>query len=71
MKLYNTNEKYGDWGPFDAESKEALADEMGDLLRKWAAEKLGEKAMADELNDLLAMMRCEFIAGLVEGDDNE
>ena len=37
-KFRNNNEKYGDVGPFEATSKEALADEMADTFKDWAKE---------------------------------
>ena len=72
MRYYNTNEKYGEPGPFEAESKEALADEMMDTFKRWSFEKI----LKDDLPCLVSFedaefkyiheMRTEFIAGLEE-----
>lgn len=37
---YNNNEMYGDCGPFEAESKEDLADEMTETFESWADEEI-------------------------------
>ena len=37
-KFYNNNPDFGTSGPFEAESKEALLDEMMPTIRQWAEE---------------------------------
>jgi hypothetical protein len=70
-KYYNTNERYGEAGPFEAQSRERLADEMTDTFRKWAREfAIGSRiedptADVDEMAEMLRM-RSEFIEGLEE-----
>jgi hypothetical protein len=64
-KFRNNNGKYGDAGPFDAESKEELADEMMPTFELWAK----EAAVRGETNDaesLVEEMRDEFISSLEE-----
>lgn len=39
MKIENTNDSFGDAGPFEAESIDTLVDEMIPTLRRWAEEK--------------------------------
>ena len=39
MKIYNNNPAFGDGGPFEAESFEALADEVEDLFNDAAREE--------------------------------
>ncbi|MCP4679696.1 MAG: hypothetical protein GY854_30240 [Deltaproteobacteria bacterium] len=56
MRYHNTNDKFGMGGPFDAESREALADEMAEQFQIWSAET-GQPA--DDI-------RAEFIEGLAE-----
>jgi hypothetical protein len=74
IKFLNTNERYGDDGPFEAESKEELADGMQDQFEVWAIEERSKlengEAMTDEEADAfdaqaIAEMREEFINGLV------
>jgi len=43
MKIRNTNSGYGDAGPFEAVSFEALADEMTSLFHEWAHDALQEE----------------------------
>ena len=57
-KYYNTNERYGWCGPYEAESKEQLADEMIPCFEDWASDA-NCYVTVDE-------MREEFIAGLEE-----
>ena len=67
MNLYkNTNEKFGESGPFEAESRETLADDMVLLFRSWTSEC---ETDADDFTDadlalIMDGMRTEFIAGL-------
>jgi len=58
MKFENLNEKYGWNGPFEADSKEDLADMMMSTLRDWADEPNSTQTVAE--------MRQEFINGLEE-----
>jgi len=46
-KFYNTNERYGDGGPYTAPSKESLAAEMLPCFKTWALEATvpGEKVV--------------------------
>lgn len=77
MKIYNTNDAFGHAGPFEAESFEALADEMMPTIKTWAEEKLDRfddavahgEADADDrpqLSDIIDRIRDEFIDGLEE-----
>lgn len=59
MKYANTDERFGYAGPFEAESKEILADEMMPTLQVWA----------DEANRDVADLREEFINALKELDE--
>ena len=63
-KYYNNNERYGDAGPFEAESREALADEMMPTFELWAREAAARGEAAS-----VAKMREEFITGLDEVDE--
>ena len=75
-KFYNTNERYGDSGPFEAESKDALADEMSDKFVEWATDEYTMLAWTGNIGDDVEMddfirertseMRTEFITGLEE-----
>lgn len=80
MKIINTNELFGDRGPFDADSFEALADEMMPTITDWAQEELSkfddmvEHYEADDvdrpqLHDIIQQMRDDFIDGLEEISD--
>jgi hypothetical protein len=75
IKFYNTKSEFGDDGPFEAFSKEALADEMMPTLKSWAREAaknsmdtqndVGGNYMEDDFYmDHLRDMRAEFIDGL-------
>jgi hypothetical protein len=57
---YNHNSAFGDSGPFEADSKETLANEMEDLFYIWAKEK----------NKTQGEIRNAFIAGLELTDEN-
>ena len=65
MKIYNNNDAYGDCGPFEAESFEALADEMRDLFIEWSE---AEAVQSDDENQhsIFKRMRRDFIEGLTE-----
>lgn len=73
IKFYNTNDLYGDSGPFEAESKDAVADELfGELFRQWADDVWASSNIdeADETeaewkSGYMAQMREELISGLV------
>ena len=69
-KFYNNNERYGDCGPFQAETREALADEMADTFEQWANEEYDrneEQGNGEEFKkQAIAKMRSEFISGLDE-----
>jgi hypothetical protein len=75
MKIRNTKPEFGDCGPFEADSFEALADEMTERFLLWADE------VFDECNDpdlgidvdrdawvdgYTARLRDDFIRGLEE-----
>ena len=74
MKIRNNNPGYGDAGPFEAASFEALADEMTSLFHDWANDHLTEELdrgfeVHDEaayIAERIAEMRAELIAGLEE-----
>jgi hypothetical protein len=57
MKYYNTDDRYGDCGPFEAESKEALIDEMNSTFLEWINQ--GSNLSLDD-------MRSEFRNALEE-----
>ncbi len=82
MKIYNNNDEFGYCGPFEAESFEALADEMMPALEQWADEKLSryndqvEEGLLDAediptLEDIIEEMRDDFISGLEDITDEE
>lgn len=70
--FYNTKEEFGMCGPFEAPSKESLADEMEPTFREWAEEKFqrdDEATLEFKVEYIAAsmeQMRREFIAGLEE-----
>lgn len=70
--FYNTNSHYGVSGPFEAASKESLAETMHPTFRLWAEDRWEEDQDADldSKGDYIAQaidqMRREFIAGLAE-----
>lgn len=75
MKAYrNTNEAYGMPGPFEAESREALANEMMPTFREWAKQAFwrhddSADATEDELEfiaEYIGECRREFISSLEE-----
>lgn len=69
MKIRNTNPLYGDAGPFECQSKEAMADEMKDHFLNWARERYdmipdpGVGRVVFVHKEVLRMTQ-EFIAGL-------
>ena len=72
MKLfYNSNDAFGEPGPFEAESAEALADEMEETFKDWArSEWENDFATTEGKHQFVPRrvqeMRREFIAGLEE-----
>ena len=61
----NTNDAYGMSGPFNAESKEALADQMAETFKAWANEKVNsEEILPEDVDEEIAAKRAEFIDGL-------
>lgn len=61
----NTNNAYGMSGPFEAESKDDLADGMMSTFRVWATERVSSGEIDQEyLEQDIADMRAEFISGL-------
>ena len=60
-KFTNTDSNFGMSGPFEAESKEALADEMTETFVEWATQ-----ARAYDIDIAVSVMRKQFIAALVE-----
>jgi hypothetical protein len=65
MWYYNIDERFGECGPFKANSKEQLADEMEPTLMEWATEEV-EKHPGMEMEDCVAQIRASFINALVE-----
>lgn len=74
MKQFiNTSEQFGDAGPFEAESKEALADEMQQSFEMWADEEMLRHHEINEVwpgrhvyHETIEQLRSDFIAGLKE-----
>ena len=72
MRIYNNNPAFGDEGPHEATSFEALADEMQPSFEEWADEEEARDTRGDWEDPLapreerIAQMRREFIAGLTE-----
>ena len=70
--FYNTNSQYGASGPFQAASKEALAESMHPTFRLWAEDRWEEEpevepeAKADYIAEAIEQMRKAFIAGLAQ-----
>jgi rubrerythrin len=71
MKTYrNTNSAYGMSGPFEAESREALADEMMPTFERWAKEAyIRDYNDSFRVENEIEAYRAEFIAGLEEVED--
>ena len=76
---YNTNDEFGMPGPWEAESREVLADEMTPTFQEWADQAwvslLDQDAEGFEeadpdyqefLAERMAELRSRFIAGLAE-----
>ena len=64
-KFKNTDNSFGEAGPFEAESKEELAEGMMSIFRTWAMEAVAR----DETNDVDAAIeetRINFIDALEE-----
>lgn len=76
--FYNMNSVFGATGPFEAASKEALAEQMHPTFRLWAEDRWEEdsEAAADPegkaayIRQAIEQMRGEFLAGLVEAAPN-
>jgi hypothetical protein len=69
MKMYlNTKVEFGEAGPFEAESKETLADEGNGVFLNWADESWRAQGNNDTrtVADHLAEIRQDFIDGLEE-----
>jgi hypothetical protein len=74
--FYNTNSQYGTSGPFEAASKEDLAEAMHPTFRLWAEDRWEEDPDADLDADpnakgeyiarAMEQMREAFIRGLAE-----
>lgn len=70
--FYNTNSRYGASGPFEAASREALAETMHPTFRLWAEDRWEEDpeieldAKGEYIARAIEQMRGEFIAGLAE-----
>ena len=70
--FYNTKPEFGMGGPFDAPSRESLADEMLPTFTLWAEEKWNKDEDPSVPNkesyiyEAIHDMRREFIAGLEE-----
>jgi len=71
-RFYNTNSRYGASGPFEATSKEFLAETMHPTFRLWAEDRWEEDAdaelepKAEFIARAMEQMRREFLAGLAE-----
>ncbi len=73
---YNGNDEYGMSGPFEAESKEAIADEyeeksfadwLGQAWNQMDVEEQNEYGTFEDYSAIkIPQMRVEFIAGLEE-----
>jgi hypothetical protein len=70
MKQFvNTDPGFGDVGPFEAESKEALVDQMESIFKQWAREESeGDPAL---FQDRLEGIRSDFLNALKEYDSIE
>jgi hypothetical protein len=66
-KYINHNPNYGDLGPFEAESAEALADKMEPSFMLWANENKMQFATVDQAKQFY---RFEFLQGLEKIDDD-
>lgn len=67
MLFKNTNDAYGMSGPFEADSREALADEMMPTFERWAKEAyIRDETDSFRVEDEIEKYRAEFIAGLEE-----
>jgi hypothetical protein len=74
MKFYNTDERYGEAGPFDAENREALIAGMMPTFKVWAEEAWnkeewdidGEGDYDQYISEAIELMVTEFDAALEE-----
>jgi hypothetical protein len=72
-RFYNTISRFGASGPFEAASREALAEAMHPTFRLWAEDQWEEDpdaepdAKAEYIARAIQEMRSAFIAGLAEG----
>ena len=84
MKFYNTDERYGEAGPFEAKSKEELVIGMLPTFKVWAEEAWNKKVWAEEewekdgegdydqyISGAIELMVTEFDAALEEVRDEE
>lgn len=60
---YNSKPEFGESGPFEAESKQALADELMPIIEQWASER---SETTEECMEKIKELRESFIAGLRE-----
>jgi hypothetical protein len=70
-KYRNTNDRYGEPGPFEAESKQALVAGMADCFKRWAHESAeqSEGPICDYdkfIADQIGFMQEEFLESLEE-----
>lgn len=66
MKLYyNNNDLYGEAGPHEAESMDALANEYQETFKQWAQEE-DDRGRDERIEEIIQRLRQEFIDGLEE-----
>jgi hypothetical protein len=78
MKYENTISEYGDPGPWEADSREELADGMQSTFEQWANESwnfrcewvVNNMSKEQYLELKISSYRADFIDGLVEIEDD-
>lgn len=74
MRFYNTDERYGEAGPFEAKSKDELVIGMMPTFKVWAEESWdrdGEGDYDQYISGAIESMVVEFDAALEEVRDEE
>lgn len=71
MKIYNNNPKFGDIGPFEAESYDSLANDLDDMFKGMAENTIAQWQYDEQdfedmptKEQIFKELRSEFISGL-------
>jgi hypothetical protein len=65
-KFKNIDPRFGDSGPFEADSKEELASGMLGCFRDWAWDLMSDDDDWSTIEEKVKLLRTEFIRCLVE-----